>query len=225
MTMACSIEIDKPIEAMTRDELILSAMSYAPMWIHRVMPGWRRLRYADDLLQDAYVAICDAATRYDPSRGSWKGYAAQATHNACVNRLNWERGINRHVYRRIADTPEQPRRWESLDALVGRNITLGDVVSDPRSTGWEDTVSGELDCARIIDMARLTELERGAWRLAQEEERSYSEAAKMLGVSSKAQDNALQRARRKLREVYQRMAEWRKEEVGAPWRGMNSGSR
>lgn len=187
---------------MTRDELVLSAMPYVPRWICRTIPNWRRLHYADDLLQDAYVAICSAAMRYNPGRGSWKGYAAQATHNACVNRLNWERGINGHIYRRIADTPEQLRRWESLDALVGRSKTLGDIVPDHRSTDWEDAVSGELDCARIIDMACLTELERGAWWLTQEEERSYNEAAKMLGVSSKAQDNALQRAKRKLREAY-----------------------
>lgn len=119
MTMACSVDADRPTGAMTREELILSAMPRATLWIRRAIPYWEKTPYADDLLQDACVAIVEAANRYVPERGAWYPYASVAVRNACLDRVTWERGavhVPRYVYRRAMQTPSE-RDW-----LLGRDI-------------------------------------------------------------------------------------------------------
>lgn len=196
---------------MTREELILSAMPYVPRWIRRMIPNWRNLRYADDLVQDAYAAIVEAAGRYNPQRGAWLAYASVSVRNACVDRITWERGavhMPRSVYNRAMNTPDERERLlcleMPLDAPVGENMALGDVIPDSRLEGWENDVCETLDYECVLSMAELSELEQRVWRSRHEDGWSVADLA-AVGIPPKVQDNAWQRTRRKLRNAYQQL--------------------
>lgn len=194
---------------MTRDELIQSAMPQATRWIHWAVPNWRRRHYADDLLQDAYMAITEAADRYIPERGEWYSYACIAVRNACLDRVRWERGavhVPRYIYIRALGNSSE-RDWllgleTSLDGPVGEDGTMHEMVSDGRIADWEDEVCEALDCERIIEAAKLAEREREVWRLRYDDECPAFEVVAKLGIATKSQDNAWQRAKRKVREAY-----------------------
>lgn len=196
---------------MTQEELVLSAMPCVPRWLRRVIPDWRNLWYADDLVQDAYVAIVEAAGRYNPHRGTWLAYASVSVRNACVDRITWERGavhVPRNICSRAMSTPGE-REWllsleTHLDALVDDDRALGEVIPDSRLKGWENDVCETLDYECVLSMAELSELEQRVWRSRHEDGWSVADLA-AEGITPKVQDNAWQRTKRKLRNAYRQL--------------------
>lgn len=160
------------------------------------------------------MAITEAADRYVPERGEWYSYACISVRNACLDRVRWERGavhVPRYMYVRALENPRE-RDWllgleTSLDGPVGDDGTMHEMVSDASVAGWEDDVCEAADCERIVEAAKLAEMERQVWRLRHDEQRPAFEVVAKLGISAKSQDNAWERCKRKLREAYRQANE------------------
>lgn len=138
--------------------------------------------YADyeELVSDGMDGLMSAVKSYDEEKGEFSAFAAVCIENRLKNTVR--RSINRA--KRLV-------REEELDA-----------VADMKPTPEEEVIQRE----NSIDMIRAIEKE-----LSEFEYKcikgvvmglSYDELAKKLGVDKKSVDNALVRARKKLRAIY-----------------------
>ena len=135
---------------------------------------------SEDLRQEGLMSLLKAASSFDPGRGvKFSTYC-----EVCIsNRL-------RTV---CAGSGKSPKFSESLDD-VSESEALS-VEETPESIClYKETMS---EISRTVDSV-LSSAERRAFRLCMQG-LSYRCTAKILGVSEKAVDNAMQRARRKLR--------------------------
>ena len=131
----------------------------------------------DDLLQEAMMAFLSAVTAYRAGRGA----SLRTFVSVCVaNRLNAS-------LRKQAGTPAEEQLRETA-------LPPGYESMDP-----QDLYAAMEDARRLQDVMQqqLTQLERAVLEFHMDGER-YEAIAKQLGCSSKAVDNALQRARKKL---------------------------
>ncbi|MCL2530782.1 MAG: sigma-70 family RNA polymerase sigma factor [Oscillospiraceae bacterium] len=159
-------------------ELLLQRMM--PVLYARVESAWQRVGGAvarDDLLQEATMAFLSAVTTYQTGRGA----SLRTFVSVCVsNRLN-------DALRKHAATPQ-------LEQLLENALPPSLSAMDP-----QDLYAAMEDARRLqqVMAQQLTALERNALQ-AHMDGIDYNNAAKTLGISIKAMDNALQRARRKL---------------------------
>ncbi|MCL2445536.1 MAG: sigma-70 family RNA polymerase sigma factor [Oscillospiraceae bacterium] len=159
-------------------ELLLQRMS--PVLHARVESAWQRVGGAvarDDLLQEANMAFLSAITTYQTGRGA----SLRTFVSVCVsNRLN-------DALRKHAATPQ-------LEELLENVLPQGLSAMDP-----QDLYAAMEDARRLqqVMAQQLTALERNALQ-AHIDGLDYHSAAQTLGITAKAMDNALQRARRKL---------------------------
>ena len=135
---------------------------------------------SEDLRQEGLMSLLKAASSFDPGRGvKFSTYC-----EVCIsNRL-------RTV---CAGSGKSPKFSESLDD-VSESEALS-VEETPESICLYNETMSEI--SRTVDSV-LSLAERRAFRLCMQG-LSYRCTAKRLGVSEKAVDNAMQRARRKLR--------------------------
>jgi len=150
-------------------------------------PQWRE---AHDLLQETYVAAWLAVRRYDPTR-PFDVWLRSIALNKC---RDWSR---RRAVRRV------------VRGVMGLDAPEATTVSD-------DTPTPEVrldDLRRVADLKRaLADLPDGLKApllLATLEGRSHAEIATILGVTPKAVETRIARARKKLSEVLARQAERR----------------
>ncbi|MCR4424628.1 MAG: sigma-70 family RNA polymerase sigma factor [Firmicutes bacterium] len=149
----------------------------------------------DDLLQEARLGFWAAARAYDTSRSSFFAFAQM-----CVTR-------------RLMSTARQERRYKNqmLTAALSLLGPGGDPLGDDRrfiEAVPDRTVCDPLETLMVHDRvqrvwrvarAALTPTEASVMRrLALGE--TYAEIGQALGLSQKAVDNAICRARRKMRE-------------------------
>ncbi|MCL2195703.1 MAG: sigma-70 family RNA polymerase sigma factor [Oscillospiraceae bacterium] len=159
-------------------ELLLQRMQ--PVLHARVESARQRVGDAvarDDLLQEATMAFLSAVTTYQAGRGA----SLRTFVSVCVsNRLN-------DALRKHAAAPQ-------LEQLLESALPLSASAMDP-----QDLYAAMEDARRLqqVMAQQLTPLERDALQ-AQLDGLSYASAAQVLGISPKALDNALQRARKKL---------------------------
>ena len=135
----------------------------------------------DDLLQEAMLAFLSAVTAYQPGRGA----SLRTFVSVCVtNRLS-------AAMRRQAGVPTEQELLES-------DLPPGYESMDP-----QDLYAAMEDARRLqnIMQRQLTALERGVLEAHMAGER-YEAIAKCLGCTTKAVDNALQRARKKLQRYF-----------------------
>lgn len=135
---------------------------------------------SEDLRQEALMSLLKAASSFDPGRGvKFSTYC-----EVCIsNRL-------RTV---CAGSGKDPKFSESLDD-VSESEALS-VEETPESIFlYRETLS---EISRTVDCV-LSSAERRAFRLCMQG-LSYRCTARRLGVSEKAVDNAMQRARKKIR--------------------------
>lgn len=159
-------------------ELLLQRM--LPILHARVESALQRVGGAvarDDLLQEATMAFLSAITTYQAGRGA----SLRTFVSVCVsNRLN-------DALRKHAATPQ-------LEQLLENALPSNLSAMDP-----QDFYVAMEDARRLqqVMAQQLSPLERNALQ-AHMDGLDYNNAANMLGISAKAMDNALQRARRKL---------------------------
>ena len=165
------------------DELAVRARndsSAAAVLIARVAPPIRALAHSidplvsEDLLQEGLMAALAAIEKYDPERGKAQTFLVQCAKNRMLS-----------VVRRI-----KPIGGEGEDAL--------DKLEDPT-----EAEKGRFDVLYSAIERCLSELERGTVSLYLAG-LGYKEIADRLGISEKSVDNAMQRARRKLREEFEK---------------------
>jgi RNA polymerase sporulation-specific sigma factor len=92
------------------NELVEQNMNLVYFIINKDYPTYR---YDEDIVQSGMLGLCKAADKYDASRGKFSTYAGRCIRNE----------INREFIRR---KPHQ--NLISLDANIGEDSTLGDVV-------------------------------------------------------------------------------------------------
>lgn len=152
----------------------------------------------DDMVQEGMIGFWEALRAWQPDRGRPFRRFAQL----CVVRelVTAQTQANRRKHQVLTqavslETPLVRTRDDH------RPLLLWDVVEDPDSDPAERVIEAEdrLETAWIVAGALqgLSNLEREAvLRITRGQ--SYAEAARALGTTEKAIDNALQRARRKL---------------------------
>lgn len=134
----------------------------------------------EELVSDGMEGLLNAVKNYDGEKGGFSAFAAVCVDNRLKNTVR--RSIRRA--KRLADE----------DALS--------FVADVKPTPEERIIARENneDMLRAVE-SELSELERKCIK-GVVMGLSYAEIAKRLGVDRKAVDNALSRARSKLREIY-----------------------
>lgn len=140
----------------------------------------------EDLCQEGLLGLLNAARTYDPSGGaSFRTYAGVCISNRVIM-----------AYRSSAGKKHDPLSdFVSLSEDGAGELQVPDASADPEALLTER--DGFESVWRTISLL-LTPLERNVLRLYLGG-RSYGEIAKKLSVTPKAADNALQRARFKLR--------------------------
>ena len=176
---------DKMTGSEARDlPLALVIKSFRPYIEQKVsgmrVPGADR----DDLCQEAYVALLSAIGSYDEQKGaSFSTYAI-----TCINN-------------RLADAVKTANRQ--------KNRVLNDSVSLTDDSNPVEIISYESPEKQTLDQEQYLELMHKIEDVLSEKEKKvlllwvdgydYTEIAEMLDMPVKSVDNALQRARRKLR--------------------------
>jgi RNA polymerase sporulation-specific sigma factor len=156
---------------------------------------------ADDLEQEALIALVKAAGDHRPDEGPFRPFADLCITRALVSAI---RRANRQKHRVL-------NRAVSLSAVPGRDLDDDDDRSArlpaADGPGPEELVVAAAHRRTLgAEMVRLlSPLERDVLGLILDG-RTYQEAAEELGRSSKAVDNALQRIKQKLVEPLRQAA-------------------
>jgi len=135
---------------------------------------------AEDLAQEGFLGLISAACCYDTSRGiPFAAYAARCVTNRIISAVRRCRDLSLPVG--VPDTPPLSQ--------------VQDPAQSPDSEVQSRSVAIEMICAMVNRLSRREYqvcilIYSGA---------SYAEVAKQLEISVKSVDNALQRARRKMR--------------------------
>lgn len=147
---------------------------------------WNRVRQyqgnsdAEDLAQEGFLGLISAACRYDVLRGvPFSAYAWRCITNSIVSALRQNRNLPLPVGAYTAPPLSQ----------------VQDSSAAPDSVVQSRTAAARMVCAMVN---RLSRREYQVCMLIYGGA-TYAQAAALLGVSEKSVDNALQRARRKLR--------------------------
>ena len=152
----------------------------AAVLISRVLPPIRSLAHSieplvsEDLLQEGLMAALAAIEKYDPERGKAKSFFVQCAKNRMLSEVRRIKPIG-------GDGDEELEKLE-----------------DP-----EEAEKGRFDGLYSAIERCLTELERETVSLYLAG-LGYKEIAVKLGVTEKSVDNAMQRARKKLREEFEK---------------------
>lgn len=152
----------------------------------------------DDAIQEGLIAFWYAVEHWNPARGRFTPFAAECIRCALVtaqtkaNRLKHQ-PLNSAL---SLDKPIKANRGRS------RLVYLGDAIPDPGADPLDYLLDQEdrQETAWLLAglLQGLSDLEREAL-LRTTFGQTYAEAAQALGTNTKAIDNALQRAKEKLR--------------------------
>ncbi|MBQ4345525.1 MAG: sigma-70 family RNA polymerase sigma factor [Oscillospiraceae bacterium] len=144
---------------------------------------------AEDYAAEGLLGLLNAVYSFDPGRdASFRTFAV-----VCIR--NRMRNAHEKMTREHRDGAPQPH--VSIDTLE----ETGELLHDPAGTPETIFLQKERMTSLYREMARvLTKLELEIFSLYVDE-LSYADIAERLGISVKSVDNAIQRARRKLRGV------------------------
>ena len=152
------------------DEIVVRHGSFALNVASRITSNSRD---AEDIAQDALVKVWHQAGRFDPKRARLRTWLYQIIVNLCIDR------------RRRKEPESLP---ENFDAV------------DPRAAADEILTNAERDAALAAAIRALPASQQAAMLLVYEEGVSGAEAGRILGLSAKAIERLLARARTTLRE-------------------------
>jgi RNA polymerase sigma factor (sigma-70 family) len=169
------------------DGVVLAAVAADPDAFEELFRRYRRivLMYAarrcerpvdvDDVVTETFIAVLEAAERYDPSKGEVRAWLLGIAHN--------QLGLLRR----------DERRQRGLAVAVGHEAGLSDDAFSRLLDQISAVQEGE---ATQRALALLTEHQREALLLVSRDELSLKEAAAVVGVSAAAFRVRLFRARR-----------------------------
>ena len=164
---------------------------YTPLVCMRARAYARGVMDVDDVYQEGMIALLKAVRNYrEDTAGSFRTFAA-----VCVN--------NKMLSAVTAHMRDKNAPMRSYLSLRGREIpedllAAGSPETDPEKL----VIASEESAARNRRIENLlSPFERQVLRLYLSSY-SYEEMSRQLGSSTKAVDNALQRVRRKLRNVF-----------------------
>lgn len=139
----------------------------------------------DDLAQEGMLGFLDAVKTFDASKGSFKAYAEVCINNRIVSAVRTS--FNN---KNAALSNAVPYETSDVDA-TDSGTDPADIVSEKESTEQiKELLAKELSEfeKQVVDL-KLFDM-------------SYSQIAQKLGCSEKAVDNALQRIRKKMRNLF-----------------------
>ena len=159
---------------------------YTPLVCMRARAYARGVMDVDDVYQEGMIALLKAVRNYrEDTAGSFRTFAA-----VCVN--------NKMLSAVTAHMRDKNAPMRSYLSLSGREIPEDSPETDPEKL----VIASEESAARNRRIETLlSPFERQVLRLYLSSY-SYEEMSRQLGSSTKAVDNALQRVRRKLRNVF-----------------------
>ena len=164
---------------------------YTPLVCMRARAYARGVMDVDDVYQEGMIALLKAVRNYrEDTAGSFRTFAA-----VCVN--------NKMLSAVTAHMRDKNAPLRSYLSLSGREIPEDLLAAVSPETDPEKLVIASEESAarnRLIE-SLLSPFERQVLRLYLSSY-SYEEMSRQLGSSTKAVDNALQRVRRKLRNVF-----------------------
>lgn len=174
----------------------------ATMATRYFLPGGER----DDLYQEAMIGLLRAIRDYHPGRGrQFRSFVALCVRRQVITAVKYATRLKQEPLN-AARSLDEPL-WEQDPT----GPLLGDLLEDPESRPLDEVVArDETHRELAATMTRvLTPYEVSVVRgyLAGD---SYAAIAATLGTHAKSIDNALLRARRKLRQAYQEAARGRK---------------
>ena len=141
----------------------------------------------DDLRQEAYMGLYNAVRTYDPSKNpSFSGYASACIGNSVKNLIAAASTQKAKLYRQTVP----------IDEIENVSFHAGDTVN-PENVYLDKEAYGDLE--GLIDK-NLSNFEKEVL-FSYLSGRDYKDIAVKLDSSQKSVDNALQRARRKLKAV------------------------
>ena len=164
---------------------------YTPLVCMRARAYARGVMDVDDVYQDGMIALLKAVRNYrQDTAGSFRTFAA-----VCVN--------NKMLSAVTAHMRDKNAPMRSYLSLSGREIPEDLLAAvSPETDPEKLVIASEESAARNRRIENLlSPFERQVLRLYLSSY-SYEEMSRQLGSSTKAVDNALQRVRRKLRNVF-----------------------
>lgn len=151
------------------DEIVIRHGPFALRVASRLIPDPST---AEDLVQEAMVRAWERTSRFDPRRGLFTTWLYRIVVNLCID------------YRRRKQPEPIPDDFDPADPTVGADTVLE---------------INERDMALATALRELPARQRAAMALVYDEDMSGAEAARVLGLSAKAVERLLARARSYLR--------------------------
>jgi RNA polymerase sigma factor (sigma-70 family) len=210
----------------SREELVTENMRLAPYCVRRFLSRYRVPAAlgldTDDLISEAFLALCRAAELWDPSRGMFSTYAVAAIHNWLFNvckldRLDTTTDTGEETGSAEAageDDRREPRRRTSLVEMVSLDMPVGesederlmDLLPDTRPLPEEEVLNRRMATELHIAVEELPERDRQVIRGLLRGE-NPADMARAFGCSrqriEQIQSRAYRRLRRRLLSVYE----------------------
>jgi RNA polymerase sigma factor (sigma-70 family) len=120
------------LNLLNREDLVQANLRLARYGVRRFLNRYRIPPSlgldVEDLVSEAYVALCNAAETWNPARGTFATYAGVAIHNQLLKVCGLARGSTVAQF-----------EFVSLDAPVNASgdERLADILVDPRRSTWE----------------------------------------------------------------------------------------
>jgi RNA polymerase sigma-70 factor (ECF subfamily) len=161
------------------DEIVSRHGLFALRVAARVIPDRTA---AEDIVQEAMIRAWNQSDRFDPERAQFRTWLYRIVVNLCIDQR-----------RRPAPEP-LPQTFDAVD---------------PGATADEILASSERDNALATALRALPGRQRAAMTLVYDEGLSGAEAARILGLSGKAVERLLARARTTVREHMLAEHDWK----------------
>jgi len=192
-------------------------------WVlDQTTPQWRDNPWdAEDIKQELRMHLLMGARIYDPKKSKWRTYAAAIAQNIAREVWICSKWPLAGTYSKARycneKSVEDPEAYEmvrlapiSLDMPLGSDEGSGCIGDLLPGVNWEDALCEQWDLLQmstaILSNAQLSRLE---WIVVQAwwiHDMPWAKIASQYGIERKQIDNALQRAKRKLRKTHMEMA-------------------
>lgn len=142
---------------------------------------------SDDMFQEANLAFLNAVRHYDPDKNaSFRTFAAVCVNNSLLNFIK----------------SKKSKKLVTQDGFSDIDDPLNEIREDSDNPGPEDAFIDREQYLMLGEMikALLSPLEYNVFTCILEE-KSYEDTSRQLGVNVKAVDNAMQRVRKKLKNI------------------------
>lgn len=155
---------------------------------------------AQDVIQEALIGLHKAVKDYDPSKKNFRNFAHLCMRRQVYTAISMsQRQYNVMLNHSMLNSLDEPLLCDDSDA----HQTLMDIVPDDRPDALSMLIREEEVVYNVSKLRqRLTQMEDQVL-LKYQEDKSYKQIGREIGMNQKAADNSLIRIRRKALEVYE----------------------